>query len=152
MTQRHWIMIAALGSAAMMLGALGFQYLGGFHPCKLCYWQRYPHVIAVVIGAIALWMPNRLLILLGALSAAVTCGFGVYHAGVELKWWEGPTTCTSGDITGMSTDALFDQIMNAPLTRCDDIVWQLAGLSMAGWNAVLSFVLVGCWLMALRRA
>ncbi len=151
MTQRHWIMIAALGSAALMLGALGFQYLGGYPPCKMCYWQRYPHVIAVVIGAIALWMPNRLLILLGALSAAVTGVFGVYHAGVEWKWWQGPTTCTSGDISGLSTDALLDQIMNAPLTRCDDIVWQLAGLSMAGWNAIISFALVGCWLLALRR-
>jgi disulfide bond formation protein DsbB len=74
----------------------------------------------------------------------------MYHAGVEQKWWEGPTSCTSGDIGGLSAEELMDQIMSAPLVRCDDIPWEMFGLSMAGWNALLSAGLVLVWLAAFR--
>ena len=117
MTRNKLILLAAGGSAALLLGALGFQYLGGLPPCKLCIWQRYPHVVAVVIGAIALFIGGRVLPLLGALAALVTGGIGVYHTGVERGWWQGPTTCTSGDITGLSADDLLEQIMTAPVVR-----------------------------------
>ncbi|WP_420587036.1 disulfide bond formation protein B [Ruegeria sp.] len=145
------VLIAAGGSAALLLGAWGFQYLGGLAPCKMCIWQRYPHGAAVVIGAMALALPRvNLLPLLGALAALATAAIGVFHTGVEWAWWEGPTSCTSGDIGGLSTQELMDQIMSAPLVRCDDIPWQMFGLSMAGWNAVLSGVLVLVWLAAWR--
>ncbi len=91
-----------------------------------------------------------LLPLLGALAALTTAAIGVFHAGVEQKWWEGPSSCTSGDIGGLSTEDLMEQIMSAPLVRCDDIPWQMLGLSMAGWNAVLSGVLVLVWIAAWR--
>ncbi len=91
-----------------------------------------------------------LLPLLGALSALTTAAIGVFHSGVEQKWWEGPSSCTSGDIGGLSTEDLMEQIMSAPLVRCDDIPWQMLGLSMAGWNAVLSGVLVLVWIAAWR--
>ena len=119
-------------------------------PCKLCIWQRYPHVVAVVIGAIALFIGGRVLPLLGALAALVTGGIGVYPTGVERGWWQGPTTCTSGDITGLSADDLLEQIMTAPVVRCDDIAWEMLGLSMASWNALIAFALALIWLAAAR--
>ena len=100
MTQRQYFLAATLGSAALMLGALAFQHIGGMAPCKLCIWQRYPHVVAIVLGALALAVGNahaRLVIILaGAVSAAITAGIGIYHAGVEQGIFEGPTSCTSG--------------------------------------------------------
>ena len=152
MTRDHLIMLAAGGSAVLLLAALGFQYLGELPPCKLCYWQRYPHVAAVVIGLVAVFLPGRALPLLGALAALATAGVGAYHAGVEWGWFEGPTTCTSQGVTGLSTDQLLDQIMNAPLVRCDEVAWSLAGISMAGWNAILSLGLAVLWIEAARRA
>ena len=89
------VLIAAGGSLALLLGAFAFQHLGGLAPCKLCIWQRWPHVAAIAIGAAALALGNRALAWLGALAAAVTGGIGLYHTGVERGFWEGPTTCTS---------------------------------------------------------
>lgn len=152
MTQKNWIRLAAGGSAALLLGAFAFQHLGGLAPCKLCIWQRYPHAVAIALGAAALFVPLPALLALGALAALATAAVGLYHVGVEQEWWEGPTSCTSGSIGGVDTNDLFDQIMAAPLIRCDDIAWQFAGLSMAGWNMIISLVLAGFWLMALRRS
>ncbi|SPF80394.1 disulfide bond formation protein B [Pseudoprimorskyibacter insulae] len=150
MTFRTYTLLAAAGSAAMMLGALGFQYLGEMAPCKLCYWQRYPHIAAIAIGVLALVLGWRWLAGLGALAALATAGVGMFHTGVERGWWEGPTTCTSQPIGGLSTDDLLNQIMAAPLVRCDEVAWEMFGLSMASWNAVASLVLAGIWVMALR--
>lgn len=150
MSQHRLILFAAGGSAALLLGAFAFQHLGGLAPCKLCIWQRYPHAVAIVLGAIALLLPVPLLILLGAAAALSSAGVGLYHVGVEQGWWEGPTSCSAGAIGGVDANDLFDQIMAAPLIRCDDIAWQFAGLSMAGWNTVMSLVLAGVWIQALR--
>ncbi len=152
MTNRStYVILAAGGSAALLLGAWGFQHIGGLAPCKMCIWQRYPHVAAVVIGALALMLPKlNPLPLIGALAAMITAGIGFFHAGVEQGWWEGPSTCTSGDIGGLSAEELMNQIMAAPLVRCDEIPWEMFGLSMAGWNAALSAVLVLLWLAAWR--
>lgn len=148
MTRKNLILIAAAGSAALLLGALAFQHFGGLAPCKLCLWQRWPHAAAVVLGGLWLVFPSRLLALGGAAAAAVTGGIGIYHTGIERRWWQGPDTCTSGEIGGLSPDELMQQIFAAPLVRCDEVAWQMAGLSMASWNAVLSFALVTLWLMA----
>lgn len=149
--KRTLILLAAGGSAALLLAAWGFQYLGGMAPCKLCIWQRYPHGAAVLLGALAFALPGvRLLPHLGAAAAAATSGIGVYHAGVERGLWEGPSSCTSGSISGLSAEELMEQIMAAPLVRCDDIRWEMFGLSMAGWNALLSAGLVLVWLAAWR--
>jgi disulfide bond formation protein DsbB len=148
--QQMLILLAAGGSAALMLGALGFQHIGGMAPCKMCLWQRYPHVIAIGIGLIAFWIPGRILPLLGALAALTTAVIGVYHTGVERDWWEGPTSCTSSSTSGLSTQDLMDQIMNAPLIRCDEVPWEMFTLSMASWNALASFAIFGLWLLAVR--
>lgn len=151
--RRILILAATLGSAAMMLGALGFQYIGELPPCKMCYWQRYPHVAAVGIGVLAFVLPGvglTALLYLGAVAALATAGIGVYHTGVERGFWEGPTTCTSGPIGGLTPEQLMEQIMGAPLVRCDEVPWELFTLSMASWNAIISFALAGLWIAAAR--
>lgn len=152
MSARLFIVIAAAGSAAMLLGAFGFQHLADLPPCKMCLWQRWPHAAAAFIGAVTLALGWYRLAWAGALAALSTAAIGGYHAGVEQGWWEGPNTCTSGDVTGLSTEALMDQIMNAPLVRCDEIAWQFAGISMAGWNMIISLGLALIWVMAAYRA
>ncbi|MGD9866034.1 MAG: disulfide bond formation protein B [Pseudodonghicola sp.] len=144
------ILIAAGGSAALLLGALGFQYLGGLPPCDLCIEQRWPHLAAVLIGALALALPGRLLPLLGGAAALTTSGLGVYHTGVERGWWEGPSTCTSGSVSGLTPDQLMQQILSAPLIRCDEVAWDFLGLSMASWNAIFALGLALIWLAAAR--
>jgi len=139
-------LLAAAGSAGLMIGALIFQYGFGMAPCKMCIWQRWPHVIAIVIGALIYFMPHRLLALLGGLVVFVGGGIGVYHAGVEQKWWEGPSDCTG---TGLSlTDNLLDMTAPVNVVMCDVIPWSMFGVSMAGWNAIISFVLVYIWIRA----
>lgn len=149
--RKFLILVATAGSAAMMLGALGFQYLGDLPPCKMCYWQRYPHVAAVGIGILAYFVPMAPLLYLGALAALTTAGIGFYHSGVERGYWEGPTTCTSGPIGNLTPDQLMDQILAAPLVRCDEVPWEMFSLSMASWNAIISFGLALIWVAAARH-
>ena len=75
----------------------------------------------------------------------------LYHVGVEQAWWEGPTSCTSSGVSGVSAQDLMNQILAAPIVRCDDIAWQLAGISMAGWNALVSAGLSVIWIGAARQ-
>lgn len=154
-SRRLLIALATLGSLALFGGALMFQYIGGLAPCHLCLLQRWPHRIALAIGVLALLVPGvllqRLLALAGAVTMLVSAGLGIYHAGVEQTWWPGPTTCTAGDISQVSADDLLTQIMNAPVVHCDQIAWSMWGLSMAGWNAAISAVLVVIWAWAALR-
>lgn len=149
---RILIAIAAGGSAALLLGAFGFQYIGQMAPCDLCYQQRYPHAAAAVIGVLALFLPGALLPYLGALAALSTAAIGAYHTGVERGWWEGPSTCTSSPVSDLSADQLMEQIMTAPLVRCDEVPWELFGLSMASWNALASLGLALIWIAAANHA
>ncbi|MFU8864177.1 MAG: disulfide bond formation protein B [Rhodobacterales bacterium] len=148
------MILAAAGSAALMLGALAFQHIGGMAPCELCLWQRYPHAAAIALGVLAAVavLPVRIVAALGALAASSTAAIGAYHTGVERDWWDGPAACSSTGVAGQSAQDLFAQIMAAPLVRCDEVPWEMLGLSMASWNAVASVALAGLWLMAWRRA
>lgn len=150
MTRAHFLILAALGSATLLLGAIAFQTFGGLAPCKMCIWQRWPHGIAMGIGVLALFTGMRHLPLLGALVVTIGAGIAFYHTGVELGWFEGPNSCTSGSIQGMSTEQLLDQIMNAPIVRCDEVAWSLFGLSMAAWNGILSLGIALLWFLGWR--
>lgn len=149
MNRSALLILAAVGSLAMLLGAFGFQHLGGLAPCKMCLWQRWPHAAAVGIGALIALTGERSLAWFGALAAATTGAIGVFHAGVEWKWWEGPSSCTGGGtgLGGLSGSDLLSTDAPVALVMCDDIVWQFLGLSMAGWNAVISFALAALWIM-----
>lgn len=153
LTRQTLILIATFGSAALLAGAFAFQHLGGLAPCPLCLWQRWPHAAAVAIGALALVTGWRGLAVLGALAALTTAATGGFHAGVEQGWWEGLATCTAGSIQGIPTADLLNPAADVPvLPRCDDIPWQMLGLSMAGWNMLISLGLAGVWLAAARKA
>jgi disulfide bond formation protein DsbB len=134
--------IALLLPIALLGGALGSQYFGGLHPCEMCYWQRWPHAAAIVLAALAFTAPAesgraRTLTLLAAVAIATSGAIGVYHAGVEAKIFEGFTQCTA-TTRGLSTADILKQITQAPLTRCDEVQFRFLGISMAGWNALLS--------------
>lgn len=145
-------LIATLGSAALLGGAFAFQYIGGLAPCQLCLWQRWPHAAAILIGIIALATGWRGLAWLGALAALATAGIGIFHVGVEQHWWEGLATCTAGSISGISASDLLNPTVDvAPVVRCDEIAWQMLGVSMAGWNALVSLALAVVWVKAARK-
>ena len=154
MTRNTLILWATLGSAALLLGAFGFQHIGGLLPCKMCLWQRWPHAAAVVIGTILLLGGPRILVWTGGLAAATTVAIGTYHAGVEWRWWPGPTSCSGGgtDLGALDGGALLSLDTPTGVIMCDEIVWQFLGLSMAGWNAVIAFGLTALWILAARRA
>ena len=153
MTARNLMLIAAFGSLALLLGAFVFQALG-YAPCKLCVWQRWPHGAAIGIGGLVLITgPLALLGLAGGLAALVTAGIGVYHTGVEKKWWEGPSGCTGGgnSLDGLSGADLLSTDGPTGVVMCDEVAWALAGLSMASWNALFSLALAALWFKAVQR-
>lgn len=148
---RRIAVLAALGSAGLLGGAFFFQYVLGMAPCELCIWQRWPHGAAVGAGLLALVWAAPLVAMLGALAAAATGGIGVYHTGVERGWWPGPSACSGAvDLSRLSAEQMLERVMTAPVVRCDEVPWELLGLSMASWNALISFALAGLWLAAIR--
>jgi|TARA_A100001388_G_scaffold265739_1_gene238216 disulfide bond formation protein DsbB len=146
MNQKRLTFIAILGSVLLLLGALAFQYLGDLPPCKLCYWQRYPHIIAIIFGVIYSFTSIGTIVVIPAVAAFSSAGVGAYHFGIEKAFWPGPNTCSSGNINNISTDALIEQIMSAPITKCDEVLWSFLSISMAGWNTILSAFLGLLWI------
>ncbi|MEM9099666.1 MAG: disulfide bond formation protein B [Pseudomonadota bacterium] len=147
MTDYGRILLASLGSFLLLGGALFSQFVGGLPPCQMCIWQRWPHLAAIVIGLVAItigWRFRGVLAIFGGIAASATAAIGFFHAGVEQGWWEGPSTCSAGDVSQMSTEEAFAQMLQTPLVRCDEILWQF-GLSLAGWNGVISLGLAGLW-------
>jgi disulfide bond formation protein DsbB len=128
--------LALLVPAALLGGAYVSQYGFGLYPCEMCWWQRYPHIVAIALALVGLgWRKSALPVWLAALAIAVSGAIGVMHAGVEYGWWEGFTACTStADLSGDPLEA----IMNAPLVRCDVAQWSLFGVSLAGFNFLIS--------------
>jgi disulfide bond formation protein DsbB len=148
--------LALLVPAALLGGAWGSEIWGGLYPCEMCWWQRYAHLAALALAIVALLagrLPDRgrSFVWLAALAIAASGAIGVYHAGVELGYFEGFTQCTTS-ISAGSTEDFLNAVMNAPLIRCDEIQWSLFGISLAGWNAIfsLSAALVILWL-SLKR-
>lgn len=146
----RWAQILALVVPAFLLGgAYISQYGFGLYPCEMCWWQRYPHFVALVLALVSFVSPaKRVLIGLAGLAILFSGLIGAYHAGVEYSWWQGMTAC-SAEVFSNSADAM-DAIMNAPVIRCNDVQWSLFGISLAGWNfcistggAIAIFVLLG---------
>lgn len=137
-----------LGSLALLLGAYGFQYIGGLQPCHLCLLQRAPHGIAILIGILILVWPVRGFALLAGLVVLAGAVIAGYHVGVEQHWWAGPASCTSAAPVTGDPGALLDQILATPTVLCDAIAWSWLGISMAGWNAIASLVLGWLWFRA----
>lgn len=153
MTRSQLILLATAGSAGLLLAVLAFQHIGGLVPCVLCIWQRWPHLAAVMIGALALKVRGPLLPVLGALAALTSAGIGAYHFGVEQQWWAGVAQCAVNTMEGVSTSDLLntDVTVGAPVA-CDKVAWSFLGLSMPGWNVLMSGFLGGLWLAAARKA
>ena len=144
-------LLALIVPSALMLGALGSQYIGGLHPCEMCYWQRWPHDAAIVLALFAFGTrvnkASHVLVALAALAIMVSGGIGMFHAGVEYGWWPGITTCST-TAAGVS----LEDIMRAPVVRCDVPQWTLLGISLAGFNAIISLGAGAVILGLLRRA
>jgi disulfide bond formation protein DsbB len=148
-------LIALLLPAALLIGAFGSQYLGGLYPCEMCWWQRYAHMVALAMALIAFTCvaetPRaRLFTALAASAIAASGVIAVYHAGVEAKVFEGFTTCTALARSGSTADML-KQISAAPLIRCDQVQFRFLGVSLAGWNAILSLGGAAAILMLMLR-
>ncbi len=147
---------SSLGSGALLLGALGFQFIGGLAPCELCLWQRYPHDAVVIVAAIALVVApagaRPWLLALCGLILLVGVGIAGFHVGVEHKWWAGLPSCSGAvDMTKLSPEQMRKMIEHPP-ARCDEIAWSLFGISMAGYNFLISLALGLFALWAALRA
>ena len=144
-------LLALLVPGALLSGALVSQYVGGLYPCELCWFQRYPHIAAIILALLAFVVPGRvtqrLLVTLAAIAILLSGAIGVFHAGVEYHWWQGFTACTS-TMTGPVT---IESIMKAPIVRCDVAQWRLGGISLAGFNAVFSIAGAIAIFWAMRR-
>ncbi len=145
---QHILELSLVASVLMLGGAYGFEYIGGLYPCDLCWPQRYAHMAVIIFASFALflrkkapdkWIRFKIMTLF---SYAVSVGYSGYHAGVEQKWWEGPDSCTlqaGGD--NMSAEQFFQDLGSVTFVRCDDIPWDLFGISMAGYNFLISLIL-----------
>lgn len=146
-------------AVATILGALGFERIGGYLPCHLCLMERTPYYVGVPLAALALiailrGAPRGLIALLFGLFAALMlygAVLGVYHAGVEWAFWEGPASCAPSVAVDSAAEML-NQLQNAHAPSCTDATWRLIGLSFAGWNAVISLALAGLGLAGLRAS
>jgi disulfide bond formation protein DsbB len=143
------LVVAAFG-AATILGAYFFQYVLGYLPCPLCFEQRIPYYtaipLALLVALAALWSAPRPAVIGGlallGLIMVVSTGLGAYHAGVEWKWWPGPADC-SGPLNGMgSAGDLLQRMQSQTVVRCDDAAWRFLGISLAGYNALISLAMV----------
>ena len=138
--------VLAFAALAVLGTAFAFQYVWGYQPCPLCHWQRWPWAGAIVLGLAALaagtaGRPDLARGVLALAGAVLLGGAGLagYHVGVEAGWWQGTAAC-GGAIygTGLSTEELRQRLLTQEVVRCDEVQWRFAGLSMAGWNGLLS--------------
>ena len=146
--------IAAVGAAAI-LGAWFFQYGLGLKPCPLCLEQRYAYYFAIPLAVMVMLGDHvgaKRKVLIAALVAIAlgmlwNAGLGVYHSGVEWKWWPGPQEC-AGEFEGLgSAGGLLKQLQSITVVRCDEAAWRFLGLSLAGYNVLISLLLaaIAAW-------
>jgi len=159
-TSQGFPLFALLVSLGLLCGAWFFQYVLGYLPCQMCYWQRHGHKVVIGLALSALILKRvgfdhpRAFTALITLALFSSAALGLWHMGVEFKWWDGPKTCGGGgtpdlgSLRGADLLGSLDEKIKPP--ACSTIVWSLLGLSMAGWNMVISACggLIG--LLALR--
>jgi disulfide bond formation protein DsbB len=147
--------LVAAGGAAAILGAYYFQYVMGLRPCQLCLEQRIAFyvsislAIAVAIAAGRGARPPVAAAGLGVIALAMlfNSGLALFHAGVEWKWWPGPQEC-SGPLTDLSAGGdLLSSLTNLTIVRCDEAAWRFLGLSLAGYDVLISLSLaaIAAW-------
>ncbi len=155
------VILPPLYSGTALAIALASQYWGGLLPCILCLYQRWPHAAALAFGIAALLLFRvgatrwaRLFTLSAGLALLVSAGIGAFHMGVEWRWWAGTASCGSTLGAGGSIEALRTALLETPVVRCDEAAWSFLGLSMAGYNFLLSGVvgLLVLWRAAQARA
>ncbi|QBY00457.1 disulfide bond formation protein B [Rhodophyticola sp. CCM32] len=154
MTRRSLILLAGLGSAGLLLAAYGFEYIGGLAPCAMCLWQRWPHMAAIALGALGAALPSTLIAVLGGLTMLGNAGLALFHTGVEKDWWEGPQSCTGAaaqDLGAMSAADLLATDTGPRIVLCDQVSWEMVGLSMASWNGLACLALALIWFAAASR-
>lgn len=141
----------ALGvPVALLGGAYLSQYGFGLYPCEMCWWQRYALFAALPFAMLGWLRPGAWLPTAIALFAILAGGLiGGYHAGIEYGWWEGMTACTT--VAGSGSGNALDAILNAPVVRCDVAPWDLFGISLAGWNFLISVPLALIGIVNLRK-
>ena len=147
----RWFWLAALGGAATFAIALFFQYAMGLPPCQMCVWQRYALGVGIggaVLGALA----APVLGLIGVIGFVAEAGIAGFHSGVERGWWAGPQSCSGGSLaTDFDAGALAQALKDGPPPACNEIPWELLGLSIANWNMLAALGLAAICFMGLRR-
>ncbi|HML43863.1 MAG: disulfide bond formation protein B [Hyphomicrobium zavarzinii] len=133
-------------ATGVILGALAFEHLGGLAPCPLCLMQRYAYYASIPLLFIAMALVSEkprvaaLIFFVVALAFLANAGLGVYHAGVEWKFWPGPDTCGTAQALPTSASDLLSGLDQTRVVRCDEAAWTFAGLSLAGWNVIASLL------------
>lgn len=146
--------LAAFVLAVLPLAvAYGSELFFGLHPCPMCYWQRVPYGVIIVLALLARFVPSAgfqlATLWLSVLAFVVAAGLGAFHAGVEWQWWEGPTTCGGGlDASGSAADILA-QLKAAASVSCSEAAVRVLGISMAGWNALYAIACTGLLVFAI---
>lgn len=143
-------------SVATLAGAWGFQLIGGLAPCPMCLQQRWAYYAAVPVALAVLLLSQRPEAERLGRAALALCGLAIlaggvlaaYHAGVEWKWWPGPTSCSGTGAVASDPNALPD-LSRPPVVPCDEAAWRLFGLSLAGYNVLISAALVSICAWAL---
>lgn len=140
---RPWLApaVVAAGAVGALVAAFAFQYLGDLRPCVLCVYQRYPYAAVIGLAGLALLVRREWrsgLLALASVALLVDAGIAGFHVGVEQGWWQGTAACGASGGEPMSLEALKQQVMSAPLVRCDEVAWSFLGLSMAAWNGLLA--------------
>lgn len=153
---KNAIWIGGFVSAVTLGAVFTSQYGYGLKPCVLCIYQRWPYAAAIAISVLYLLLKDRIndvIARLGLATAfAATGGIAAFHVGVEQKWWEGTSECTADTGAGMTMDQLRDQLMSAPLVKCDEVAWEMFGISMAGYNLILAIVMCAFMLISVSHA
>jgi len=152
---KHSLSIALLASIGTLGAVFTAEYGFLLKPCVLCVYQRWPYAAVIALVFLALILKNKISEVyfqaVVALSFAVTAGVGAFHVGVEKSWWQGSAECSADTSSTLSLQELRAQIMSAPLVKCNEVAWELFGISMAGYNFLFASAMVIFMLFAIRH-